>query len=254
MNNESNALVGEIVDLPVAGHAVNPYLSIIDKLVSQGGDLANLDRMLDLQIKWEANEARKAYVADMALFKSEPMKIIKNKHVSFRTAAGKTEYDHAELSDVTNEIVPRLAKHGFSHSWSVAQSASGITVICTITHRLGHSESVEMTAPADSSGGKNTIQSIGSTKTYLERYTLLAATGLSTEGQDDDGRGAEVGAAADELSAWVAKLEAANTPGEMRSVKSEMSTAYGKTTSIPKDLILAYNKRWNDLAEGDGAK
>ena len=47
---------------------------------------------------------------------------------------------------------------------------------CQITHELGHSESVEMTAPPDDSGGKNTIQSIASTKTYLERYTLLAAT------------------------------------------------------------------------------
>lgn len=157
--------------------------------VNQGADLEKLEKLMALQERWEANEARKAYVAAMADFKAEPMRIGKNKHVSFRTSSGMTEYDHAELSDVIEAVVPRLAAHGFSHGWTVTQNNGAITVACIVTHRLGHSERVEMTAPPDSSGGKNNIQAIGSTKTYLERYTLLAATGLATGGDDDDGRG-----------------------------------------------------------------
>jgi hypothetical protein len=43
----------------------------------------------------------------------------------------------------------------------------------------------------DASGQKNKIQQVGSTVTYLQRYTLLALTGLATHDQDDDGRGSE---------------------------------------------------------------
>jgi hypothetical protein len=63
---------------------------------------------------------------------------------------------------------------------------------------------------ADATGNKNPVQQIGSTVTYLQRYTLLAATGLATSDSDDDGRG---GAAASqgitekrrqECCAWIA--------------------------------------------------
>src|SRR5690606_14889594 len=131
-----------------------------------------LDKMLDLQIKWEANEARKAFVASMAAFKAEPMEILKRKVVSFTTRDGDTtSYSHAELSDVTDAVVPAMGKHGLSHRWEVQQNGGQITVTCTITHALGHSESVAMTAAPDSSGKKNAIQQVASTVSYLQRYT-----------------------------------------------------------------------------------
>src|SRR5690606_5500273 len=39
----------------------------------------------------------------------------------------------------------------------------------------------------DSSGSKNAIQAIGSTLTYLQRYTLIQALGLAAS-DDDDGQ------------------------------------------------------------------
>ena len=62
-----------------------------------------------------------------------------------------------------------------------------MSVTCTLTHEQGHSESVTLSAPFDTSGSKNAIQAIGSTITYLERYTLLAITGLSASDMEDDG-------------------------------------------------------------------
>jgi len=44
-----------------------------------------------------------------------------------------------------------------------------------------------MSAPNDVSGNKNAIQSIGSTNSYLQRYTLCNAFGISAE-QDNDGQ------------------------------------------------------------------
>jgi len=156
--------------------------------VEQNADLAKLEKLMELQERWEKNEARKAFVVALSAFKANPPELTKNKHVRFDTQRGITEYDHATLDHVSSEIGKALAVHGLSHRWDVEQQAGGIIcVTCVLTHVLGHSERVPMQSLADQSGGKNSIQAIGSTVTYLQRYTLLAATGVAVKGQDDDG-------------------------------------------------------------------
>jgi hypothetical protein len=66
-----------------------------------------------------------------------------------------------------------------------------IAVTCVLTHKMGHSEETTLKAIPDTSGNKNTVQAIGSTVTYLERYTLLAAMGMAAAGMDNDGRMAD---------------------------------------------------------------
>lgn len=151
-------------------------------------DVDKLGKLLDVRERWEAAEARKAFVTALAQFKAAPPTITKNKHVSFTTRDGDlTEYYHATLDQVCSAVAPALSRHGLSHRWDIKQEAGLISVTCVLTHIDGHSERVMLQAGADGSGKKNAIQQIASTVSYLERYTLLAATGLATEGQDDDG-------------------------------------------------------------------
>lgn len=163
---------------------------LLEIALSRGADMAQLEKLLELKERFEAGEARKAFTRAMAAFKAEPMEITKNRLVEFRTRDGDlTSYRHAELSDITEVVAPAMAKHGLRHSWNVQQDAI-VTVTCTIMHEDGHSESVTMHAQPDTSGKKNPIQQVASTVTYLQRYTLLAATGMATKGADDDGQGA----------------------------------------------------------------
>lgn len=236
------------VVVPMAhDHQPNPYLSMIETMVSRGGDLANLDKMLDLQLRWEANEARKAYVAAMAAFKAEPMEILKRKLVSFTTRDGDTtSYNHAELSDVTDAVVPAMGKHGLSHRWDIQQANGAITVTCTITHALGHSESVSMTAAPDASGKKNAIQQVASANSYLQRYTLLAATGMATKGMDDDGACAyeEPAASVDDgIQAWLDAIGSCIDKPGLQKLKAEMVAKYGSAVKIPKPIVVAYNAK-----------
>ena len=154
--------------------------------VQQGADLDKLEKLMDLQERWEANQARKAYVAAMSAFKANPPKILKDKLVDFQTNRGRTTYMHATLGAVVSAVIEGLGAQGITHRWSTQQEANRITVICTLTHLDGHSESNQLTAGADESGGKNSIQAVASTVSYLQRYTLLAATGLATHDQDND--------------------------------------------------------------------
>ena len=170
--------------------AITP-MQMLQIAVERGADLDKLQQLMDLNDRWEANEAKKAFVVALNDFKTNPPAIIKNKHVSFAGRGGGAEYDHATLDHVSGEIGKALSEHGLTHRWEINQGADAsdvrITVTCVLTHEKGHSERVSMWALPDDSGAKNKIQAIGSTVTYLQRYTLLAATGLAA-GPDDDGK------------------------------------------------------------------
>lgn len=164
----------------------NPFERMAMVAMETGRGIDQLERLLDLQIKWDGEQARKAYVAAMAAFKAEPIEILKRKQVSFNDVS----YKHEELADVTEAVVPAMARHGLSHDWSIDQDGSKIRVSCTITHRDGHSgKPVTMEAAPDASGKKNAIQQVASAIKYMQRYTLLAATGTASKSEaDDDGR------------------------------------------------------------------
>lgn len=161
----------------------NSPAEMIQAAISGNADLEKLEKLMQIQERWEANEAKKAYVVAMAAFKANPPKIEKTRAVSF----GTTNYKHAVLADAAEKINKALSEHGLSAGWTTSQENNTITVTCSITHNMGHSESTSLSAAPDSSGGKNSIQAIGSTVSYLERYTLFSLTGLASHDQDDDG-------------------------------------------------------------------
>lgn len=192
--------------------AVTP-VDLLRRALDSGADLDRLERLMDLQQRYEEAEARKAYVADMALFKMNPPQIIKDKVVAFSG----TSYTHATLGNVTGAIVEGLAQHGFSHRWDTEQQGANVSVTCILTHRMGHSERTTLTAAKDDSGKKNSIQQMASAITYLQRYTLLAATGLATKDQgDDDGAGAELDTSL--ADNWIARVKAAPTDADVVKV------------------------------------
>jgi ERF superfamily len=189
--NTMNAVVEARPVPAVETQSVLPItpMQMLEAAVARGTDIEQLTKLMDLQDRWEKNEARKAFVTAMTQFKANPPEILKSKHVSFETSKGTTEYKHATLADVCEAAIRGLALVGISHRWDVRQEGDRITVTCVLTHEQGHSESVPLTASADSSGGKNAIQAVASAVTYLQRYTLLSATGLASKDmQEDDGR------------------------------------------------------------------
>lgn len=171
---------------PVPSVAVTP-MQMLAMAIDRGADVAMLERLMTLQERWEANEARKAFVAALSAFKADPPTVTKNKTVNYGEGSRKTVYDHATLDQVASVIGAALSKHGLSHRWETEQMDGGmIRVTCILQHQGGHSERVTLQATPDTSGSKNHIQAVGSTVTYLQRYTLLAATGLAAKDQDDD--------------------------------------------------------------------
>jgi len=143
-------------------------------------DLDKIERLMDLQERWNADQARKAFFAALSDMQAEMPDIqrLDNGHNS----------TYAKLSRIVKAVAPVMQQHGFSHRYNIEDLDSGMMrVTCVVTHKDGHSESTTMTAGADTSGSKNAIQAMGSTVTYLQRYTLCGALGIVTADKDTDG-------------------------------------------------------------------
>ncbi len=187
VKDESAGVVKEATVVKAKELTVRPPQDVISEAIAKGATLKEIAELMTLQERWEKNESLKAYNQAMSDFKANPPEINKDKTVGFEAKqGGKVGYKHASLYNVTEKINCELSKYGLSASWTTKQNGA-ISVTCRITHVKGHSEETTLTAPADTTGAKNAIQAIGSTITYLQRYTLLALTGLATF-DDDDGQ------------------------------------------------------------------
>ena len=231
MANETAVVVRE--QQPVV--AVTP-MAMLQIAVEKGASVEQLERLMALQERYEANEAKKEFVQAMTRFKDNPKVIEKNATVDFTSPKGRTHYKHATLANVCDVIGPALSAVGISHRWETEQLEGGaIRVTCILTHSRGHSERVWLQASRDESGNKNHIQAVGSAVTYLQRYTLLAATGMAVQDQrDDDANG---GAGPHEMNAevkagFVAQIESIGKAKEAEALWQTIAAECSKCGDV----------------------
>lgn len=238
--------MSEHTSLALQDQAEITPMSLIQQATAAGASIEQIQQLFDLKLRVEADEAKKAFNAAMARFKASPPRIRKNKDVVF----GQTKYSHATLDHVTDQITEALSRVGIAHKWAVEQSQGAITVSCILTHEKGHSEATTLSAGADSSGSKNAIQAIGSAVTYLQRYTLLAATGMAASNSDDDGQAAGERLGDEEFIACQDAMEASRTFEELRGVfvpTFKKAKALNDTSSMAQ-LTRSYEKCKKELA------
>jgi len=117
----------------------------INMAIAKGADLDKLEKLLELQQKWESNEARKAYNLAMSEWKACAPEILKDRKVKYATQKGGTSYSHATLGNVATTINKSMGPYGLNAAWKTIQTNGDVTVTCTVTHQAGHSESTSLT-------------------------------------------------------------------------------------------------------------
>jgi hypothetical protein len=167
---------------PTTALALTP-MAMIERAVVSGAGVETLERLMALQERWEANEARREYDAAIALARARIKPTIKTREASF--GSGKAAYKYEDLSDIATDVDPILAEYGLSYRWEAAHEGSVMTVTCIVSHARGHRERSSLPGRPDTSGSKNEIQALGSAVTYLQRYTLKLALGLAAAKDDD---------------------------------------------------------------------
>lgn len=231
----------------VARQDVQPTpMGILQLAIAQGADIDKLTKLMELQERFEANESRKAFNVAFSNFKGEVVRITKTTKVKGGPLDGTT---YANLFDVVSAVIPALSKHGLSHSWRLTKDdPKWMEVTCTIRHILGHSESVSMGAEPDAGPGRNAIQARGSAKTYLERYTLLAAIGAAATDGDNDGAGVS-GMDDAEFQRYCGLIENSGTRNSLKQVYFAAVADAKDDMPAKRKFIELKDKRWKELAD-----
>lgn len=95
--------------------------------------------------------------------------------------AGSFSYKYADLTDVTEKIIPLLTKHGLSFTASPTLRGDRFVLSYRLTHISGEVLGGDYPLPE-----RGTPQEMGSAITYARRYALVSITGVAPGGDDDD--------------------------------------------------------------------
>jgi ERF superfamily len=175
----SNPQAVEQLPATTAPTGIITPMEMLSRAVSSGADIDILEKLMALQERYEANQARKAFDEAVSLAKSKIPPITRNRE-------GHNKKMYADFAAIARVVDPILAEHSLSYRFRARQDER-IHVTCILSHKDGHFEETTLNGPADQTGNKNAIQAIGSTLTYLQRYSLVQALGLAAA-EDDDGR------------------------------------------------------------------
>jgi hypothetical protein len=167
--------------------------AMLAQAVASGASLEVVTQLMGLLKETRAEEQKMAFDAALSAAKAEIPVITKNRQVGYehKDGKGETSYRHEDMGEIARTVDPILSKHGLSYRFrTTSEVGQPVSVTCIVAHRDGHAEENTLIAGRDDSGKKNAIQAIGSTITYLQRYTLKAALGLAAS-TDDDGQSSE---------------------------------------------------------------
>lgn len=172
------AAIAEKTELvPAQSNAVTPL-----EMVNRALELGNVEvvgKMLEYQERWDKMQARKAFDMAIASAKAKIKPVVRNR-------TGHNSKSYADFAAIARAVDPVLVEQGLSYRFR-SEAGDRIIVTCILSHKDGHSEETTLSGPADKTGNKNDIQAIGSTLTYLQRYSLVQMLGLAAA-DDDDGR------------------------------------------------------------------
>jgi hypothetical protein len=160
-------------------------------------DVEKFKAILEMRWQMEAREAEKEFNAAKGRILKDlaGVKIVKNKWVQYPVEKNNPKsalYDafkYAPLEEIDKVLRPLLSREEMDLSYSDVPQADGRIMIRGRLKHLpgGHFEDSFMAAPLDTSGGKNNVQAVGSSNSYLRRYVACNIFNIVVVGDDNDG-------------------------------------------------------------------
>src|SRR5262245_9242115 len=110
-----NEAVIETMPPPPALSTPLTPMAMISQAVQGGASIELLERLMALQERWEASEAKREFDEALSLAKTEITPIIKNRSASY--GQGKAQYEYEDLAAIAEVVDPILAKCGLSYRY-----------------------------------------------------------------------------------------------------------------------------------------
>jgi hypothetical protein len=183
--------------------SASAVLALIERVaLDPGADAEKLERMTAMYEALKAKEAELAYntAKGRILKKLAIIKIVKNRaalnEVNNATPqkGGPEPFRYAPLEAIDKHLRPLLAEEEMDLSYSDEPAGGGgIRIRGRLRHLPGgYYEDSFMSAPPDTTGGKSSVQAVGSTNSYLRRYVACNIFNIVVVGDDDDGNGGTI--------------------------------------------------------------
>jgi len=255
-NAEDNLIPVITPQQPVSGG----MLAIIERVASDPhADVEKLERMLSLQERIMTKQSEIDFTEALARMKPKLPKVEKKGMIKFTDKNGvERNTPHARYEDIQEAIDPHLATEGFTISFDTTAAPNSMPIIsCTLAHKGGHSKTISMPLPLDTSGSKNNLQAMGSTISYGKRYLVGMMFDLVIKGEDDDAQGGAItDAQAKEIKDGL-KETGLDTVKFLKTLKAE-SVEEIRTRDYARATSAIDAKKWRNSQEimkaGNNAK
>ena len=202
----------------------NSPADVIRMAVAGKADLGKMEKFLELQERYDANQARKIFTAAFSNAQAKITAVLKTK------LNPQTRSKYADLGDIIKAAQPIYTGEGFSIIFYEGETAvpENIRVCADVLHRAGHKETYHYDVPLDGMGLKGNpnmtkIHGKSSSVSYGRRYLMCMIWNIPT--QDDDAQ-----------SATVAPIEYI-TKKQTEKVLDDL-----KKLKLDKDMFLEYMK------------
>ncbi|MDE2218674.1 MAG: ERF family protein, partial [Patescibacteria group bacterium] len=183
-------------------------LNLMEKALTLNVSPEVLEKMMNLQDRWEAKQAKKEFDEAMATLQGELPIIVKSKNGG-ETNSGKVAYKYAPLDVIVEQTRKSIRRNGFSYLIKTEVVDEKIKIICVVKHKLGHSEQTEVIMPLSTrTNVMSAPQQVAATITFGKRYAFMDAFGIMTGDQDTDAskKTTEPEAQAEETEASIVEL------------------------------------------------
>lgn len=178
----------EAPETPQAPTVITP-MAMIDRALTSGASPETLGKLMDLQERWEASQAKKNFEEAMQKAQGEMRPVLMN------AANDQTKSRYATYEALDSAIRPIYTRHGFTLSFNMADCPipDQVRIVCEVACG-GHSTYPHIDMPADGKGAKGgdvmtRTHATGAAITYGRRYLLGMIFNITTT-KDDDGNGA----------------------------------------------------------------
>lgn len=163
-------------------------MALIELAVKQGADPDQLGKLMDLQERWDALQAAKAFAAAMAAAQTDMPIVVKD---GFNQS---TNSRYAKKQTIEKAIKPIYLSHGLTVQLSEDPNPreGWITVKAVVSHVSGHIERHYRTGPIDNKGPKGNptkseLHGCESTFNYLSRRLICGIFNVTESDQESDG-------------------------------------------------------------------
>lgn len=166
-------------------------IQILQSAVERGVDASQLEKLMDLQERWERNQASKQFSEAMHACQEVMPKVVRD------AVNNQTKSRYATLEKVQEVCRPIYSAHGFSLSYGEDDCpVPGYKrTVCDVRHSGGHCVRYHLDLPIDGIGAKgnaigamNPVQACISTTSYGQRRLTSMIFNLTLAGEDDDGQ------------------------------------------------------------------